>query len=254
MTGLDRQVASGDGAASERAFFDEFVATTGDFNPFTDRGWQVLARRFQEAIGPRQRLHLLDVGCGTGQSRRIYAAHVARYVGIDLSSQAIAMARSRLPQLEWHTADARALPFAPSSFDTVAFSSVLHHIPTFAGAVSEAYRVLRPGGMVFAFDPNLLNPAMALLRHPRSPLYLREGVSPNERPLYPMELRQAFRTAGFVTIRQRAQSGVTYRAVTPRSVNKLLGLFNAVDVMWERLGLGRILGTFILTWARKPLE
>jgi ubiquinone/menaquinone biosynthesis C-methylase UbiE len=203
-------------------------------------------------VRPREPLRLLDIGCGTGQSRQLYERHTSAYLGVDLSEQAIAVARARFPHSEWYVADARTLPFADASFDAIAFSSVLHHIPDFPAALREAGRVLRPGGALFAFDPNLLNPAMALFRHPRSPLYLPQGVSPDERPLLPRTLQRAFRTAQFVDVRQRCLSGIAYRAVAPRLLNAALTGFNIADQLWQWLGFGRYFGTFVITWARKP--
>jgi ubiquinone/menaquinone biosynthesis C-methylase UbiE len=236
----------------ERAYFDQLVGDRGDFNPFARRGWRTLSRRFERWIRPARSLEILDVGCGTGQSRQIYARYAKRYVGVDLSGEAVAVARARYPSSEWLTANACSLPFAAENFDVIAFSSVLHHIPDFSAALAEAMRVLRPGGRAFAFDPNLLHPAMALFRHPRSPLYLSAGVSPDERPLLPRVLRRAFRAAGFVRIRQRGQSDIPYRSVAPRILNAALGAYNACDWLWERVGLGRWFGTFIVTCGRKP--
>ena len=113
--------------------------------------------------------------------------------------------------------------------------------------------VLEPGGRVFAFDPNLLHPAMALFRWPKSPFYIAEGVSPNESPLLPGTLRRAFEAAGFADIRQRCLSGIAYREVAPRGINALLSVYNAADRVFEAVGLGRWFGTFVLTCGRKPL-
>src|SRR5262249_12950872 len=143
-------------------------------------------------------------------------------------------------------------PFAAGGFDVVAFSSVLHHMPDFPAALAEARRVLRPGGRAFAFDPNLLHPAMALFRHPRSPLYTAAGVSPAERPLAPRALRAAFQAAGFVRLRQRGQSDIPYRSVAPKLLNAAIGAYNACDRLWERVGLGRWFGTFVVTCGCKP--
>lgn len=238
-------------AAAEASFFDRLIADHGDFNPFTERGWLTISRRFREWAARPGKLTLLDVGCGTGKSRLIYERFVSRYVGIDLSTAAIRIARQRFPQQQWLIGDACELPFGAESFDVVAFSSILHHLVDLRPALLEANRVLKPGGTVFAFDPNLFHPAMALLRHPRSPLYLSDGVSPNERPLSPSYIRSHFFSAGFTLIRQRAQSDIPYRAVTPQWLSWCLSLYNAADWALEWIGLGRWFGSFVITAGSK---
>jgi SAM-dependent methyltransferase len=234
----------------EARHFDRLVLVEGDFNPFTDRGWATLAGRFA-TIAPAAPLRLLDVGCGTGQSRRVYADRLGSYVGADLSFGALAVARQRQPG-SWLNTDATRLPCRDASFDVVAFSSVLHHVPDRAAALDEAYRSLRRGGLVFAFDPNLLHPAMALFRHPSSPWYRAEGVSPDERPLLPRTLRDEFLRAGFVAVGQRCQSNIPYRSVAPSGFRRLLSIYNRLDWAWQKVGLGRWFGTFVLTWGRRP--
>jgi ubiquinone/menaquinone biosynthesis C-methylase UbiE len=235
----------------EARTFDRLVEEIGDFNPFTDRGWETLARRFAAAVPGASPLRLLDVGCGTGQSRRIYANRLGSYIGLDLSLAALRVARRRSGG-DWLQADALRLPLRAASFDLVAFSSVLHHVPDRRAALAEAVRVLRPGGWVFAFDPNLLHPAMLLFRHPRSPLYNPEGVSPDEQPLLPSTLRDDFAASGLTRLGQRCQSDIPYRAVAPRGFQGLLPLYNRADRLWEAIGFGRWLGTFVVTWGRRP--
>ena len=241
-----------DPRVSERQFFDTVVAEEGEIHSFAPAGWKVIERRFLRDIAPAGTESLLDVGCGTGESRQVYRSHIGTYLGLDLSGRAIERAAGRFPQDDWRVGDATALPFADASFDIVAFSSVLHHIDDMPKAVEEAVRVLKPGGKAFAFDPNVYHPAMALLRHPSSPLYLPQGVSPNEKPLRPVVLRRAFRAAGLDVTRQRAQSGIAYQDVAPRLVRLGLGAFNTADRVWQAVGLGRWFGTFVITCGRKP--
>jgi ubiquinone/menaquinone biosynthesis C-methylase UbiE len=231
-------------------YFDRLVGTIGDFNPFTDRGWRTLARRFGAVTGGRSGLRLLDVGCGTGHSRRIYAGQVGSYTGIDLSLGSLRVAQGQFAG-SWVQADAFRLPFVDGAFDVVAFSSVLHHLPERVPALREARRVLRDGGLVFAYDPNVRHPAMLLFRVPESPLYSPEGVSPTERPLAPRLLHREFGAAGLAQIGQRCQSDIGYRAAAPQTVGRLLPLFNKVDWLWEKTGIGRWLGTFVVTWGRR---
>jgi SAM-dependent methyltransferase len=237
-------------ADRQAEYFDRLVLEDGDFNPFADSGWATLARRFA-AVAPATGRRLLDVGCGTGQSRRIYAPFARGYFGIDVSLGALAVAGKRL-RGPWVQGDAERLPCADGSCDVVAFSSVLHHLPDPSSALAEARRVLCSGGLVFAFDPNLLHPAMALFRHPRSPLFRPEGVSPGERPLLPRTLRRELERAGFERVHQRCQSDIPYRSVAPGGFRRLLSLFNRLDWGWEKAGLGRWMGTFVITWAWRP--
>lgn len=246
---------SSSSAEREAAFFDELVAEEGAYEPFAAGAWRTLGARLAlllpEAVEP---LAVLEIGCGTGASETLYRPFARSYAGIDLSLTALAAARRAMPETRWLRADAAALPWRDAAFDLVAFSSVLHHMPDFSPALREAFRVLRPGGFAFAFDPNLLHPAMALLRHPRSPLYLSRGVSPNERPLMPSELREGFAGAGFVAIRQRGQAAIPYRELAVGPLNRLLPIYNAVDRAMELSGIGRWIGPFIVTFARRPGE
>ncbi|MBV8780106.1 MAG: class I SAM-dependent methyltransferase, partial [Phycisphaerae bacterium] len=227
----------------EQKYFDAYVGERGDFNPFTDRGWDVLRSGFEKLMseeGVREKsLDVLDVGCGTGQSLKLYQHRSASFVGVDLSVKAIALAKARFPNRHWIVGDATRLPFADASFDLVAFSSVLHHIPDFLPAAHEAFRLLRPGGTAFAYDPNLAHPAMALLRWPRSPFYTAAGVSPNEAPLLPRHLRRQFRKAGFLDLDQLCVAGLTYRTIAPPLLRPFLGIYNLLDRVMASIGFGR---------------
>ena len=247
----NRQCAGRSTRRIEASFFDRLIEKQGRFDPFSPQGWQTLESHFVACVR-QQDAELLDIGCGTGASRQIYRNHVRRYVGIDLCARAVRQARREHPDTSWMVADATSLPFAEACFDVVAFSSVLHHVPDFAVALEEAFRVLRPGGVVFSFDPNLWHPAMALLRHPQSPLYQSHGVSPNERPLTERQLRKAFLSAGFPAPCVEAHSGIGYRELPVRSLAPFVRWFNSVDLLVERVGLGRAFGTFLIGSARKP--
>jgi SAM-dependent methyltransferase len=232
-------------------YFDALVRHEGDFNPFTDRGWLTLAHRFDVVAPASRAMRVVDVGCGTGRSRQVYASRVGWYLGVDLSREAVSLARRRDAATSFLQADALHLPLRDASMEAVAFSSVLHHLDDRPRALVEAARVLGPGGLVFAFDPNLHHPAMLLFRHPSSPLYRTEGVSPGERPLAPATLRRDFAAAGFERIGQRCVSDIPYRHVAVGTLNALLPIYNRVDWLWEKSGLGRWFGSFVVTWGWK---
>ena len=240
-------------ARREAEVFDALVAAHGDFNPFTESGWSTLKVGFENLVGPGCGLRLLDLGCGTGQSAQLYLDRSRAYVGCDLSFSSLTIARRQQRAEHWINGDATRLPFADDSFDAVCFSSILHHLPAnYSDALREAVRVVRSGGFVFAFDPNVLHPAMALLRHPSSPFYDPQGVSPQERPLLPGRLRRQFRQAGLDRVRQRALAGIEYRSVALDAANRLLPAYHLADRLLAVSGLGRWFGAFALTVGRRP--
>ena len=104
-------------------------------------------------------LSALEVGCGVGDDAVRMAELVSpngRIVGIDASASMIEQAASRsdLPEdlVEFRQCDAKSLPFEDSVFDRCRTDRVLQHIPEPTLAISEMVRVLKPGGLIVAYD------------------------------------------------------------------------------------------------------
>jgi ubiquinone/menaquinone biosynthesis C-methylase UbiE len=55
------------------------------------------------------------------------------------------------------------LPFNDDSFDAAVLMDVIHHLETPAETLKEVVRVLKPGGLFIAFEPNNLNPMVTLV-------------------------------------------------------------------------------------------
>ena len=92
---------------------------------------------------------VLDVGCGTGGfSRAIADSTGARVTGLDLSEKFVEHARRQGGAVDWVLGEAEALPFPRGSFDRVLLSLVLLQLADPLAAVTEAFSVLRPGGLV----------------------------------------------------------------------------------------------------------
>ncbi|HWB31038.1 MAG TPA: metalloregulator ArsR/SmtB family transcription factor [Vicinamibacterales bacterium] len=96
-----------------------------------------------------------DLGCGTGVALGAIAPHVARVVGVDASDEMLASARARvrdLTNVELRRGSLESLPLADASLDAAVMMLVLHHLPAPAAALSEAARVLKPGGRLLIVD------------------------------------------------------------------------------------------------------
>lgn len=93
--------------------------------------------------------HVLDVACGTGVLTREAAEHVGAggfVAGLDLDSGMLSVARSLRPDLRWYEGRADRLPFPDASFDAVVSQFGLMFFPDRPGALTEMWRVLKPGG------------------------------------------------------------------------------------------------------------
>jgi ubiquinone/menaquinone biosynthesis C-methylase UbiE len=113
---------------------------------------------------------VLEVGCGIGTITELIAARpgVTHAVGVDPSPYLVEQARRRAPSLRFEVADGRSLPFDDRSLDGVVFCTTLCHIPGPELALAEAFRVLKPGGCLLAYDGDYATSTVAL--HPQDPL------------------------------------------------------------------------------------
>ena len=110
------------------------------------RTWEALARSALPLLQPGD---VLDVASGDGVLAELLAPHAHRYVCVDASPRVVAAARERLrpfANVEVREGDMHALPFAEASFDLVVLMHALTYATKPALAVTEAARVLRPGG------------------------------------------------------------------------------------------------------------
>lgn len=166
-----------------------------------------LLAELQAQVPPGGRV--LDVGCGQGFYLPLYARLGLSATGVEPDPIPRAEAAAKAAALGFGLLDAPAerLPFADASFDAVVLSEVLEHLPDPALALSEAARVLGPGGLLLVTVPHADYPlawdpvnwlAEALRLGP-----VRKGVfagiwANHERLYRPDALRDQIAAAGFV--------------------------------------------------------
>ncbi|MDP2082503.1 MAG: bifunctional demethylmenaquinone methyltransferase/2-methoxy-6-polyprenyl-1,4-benzoquinol methylase UbiE [Pseudotabrizicola sp.] len=111
-------------------------------------------------LAPRPGQRLLDVAGGTGDVafRFLNRAPGASAVVCDLTESMLIAGRQRAEadsmadRLGWVVGDAMALPFESNSFDVYTISFGIRNVTRVADALSEAYRVLRPGGRLMVLE------------------------------------------------------------------------------------------------------
>ena len=111
-------------------------------------------------IAPRAGQRLLDVAGGTGDIsfRFLKRAQGAEAVVLDMTESMLVEGRKRAEaealsaHLDWVTGDAMALPFEDNSFDVYTISFGIRNVTRIPDALSEAYRVLRPGGRLMVLE------------------------------------------------------------------------------------------------------
>src|SRR5208337_5030360 len=120
-------------------------------------------------IGLRGDEQIIDMGCGRGAVLLMAAGliHEGRAAGVDLwesvdqsgNAEPVTLKNAGLEgvaeRVELHTADMQQLPFPEKSFDVVLSSLAIHNIPSSSGrdrAITEAVRVLMPGGKLVIVD------------------------------------------------------------------------------------------------------
>ncbi|MEO7943508.1 MAG: class I SAM-dependent methyltransferase [Marmoricola sp.] len=128
---------------------------------------------------------LLELGAGSGAMADGTARTFPdlQLTVTDIDPAMVAAARKHLsarPNVRVERADVTDLPFADSSFEVVTSYLMLHHVVEWRRALSEASRVLRPGGVFVGYD--LAKTRLATLIHvaDRSPyrLIARHEIRP----------------------------------------------------------------------------
>jgi SAM-dependent methyltransferase len=244
---------------AERKFFAGYYAEQR-YNPI---GWRLRLRRDARILGaaaPGRRLgRVLSIGCGDGQFEFMLAPRAQSVLGVDISPEAIdvarrAQARTGASNVEFRCVSVVDLELT-ERFDTIVCVAFLHHLPAagLEGFLEFVASRLEPGGVLYTQDPSI----HGLLRHVGRVLLGRRYDtyhSPDERELDAGEVVAALRGAGFLSIALRYIDATLIPmcyAVT-RGPAPLFYLCAMVDRLWCASPLKRWASGFSIVARRPP--
>jgi ubiquinone/menaquinone biosynthesis C-methylase UbiE len=156
------------GEVTAGQIIDAFYRPTGRH----ERWGRARIERCLPLIDTRPGERILDLACGFGTFTYICARHGARVVGLDLSEICLRGAIDACSQFEvdgrhdFVMGDVMRLPFRDRSFDKLISIDGFEHFTweQKKGLVAEAHRVLKPGGKMIVYTPNVLAKALKVLR------------------------------------------------------------------------------------------
>lgn len=202
-------------------------------------GWQedvhgpVVQRLLAEGAG-----RVLDVGSGIGRFAGAVSGRM-QWLGVDRSPRQLADCPHR-PVIR---ADATRLPLADESFDAVALLWMLYHLDDPQLALSEARRVVRPGGLVAACASSRSNdPEIVPLGYPRTTFDAEEAEQIASEVFGPWHIEVERWDAPLVVLHDREEVAAYARShlLPPQTADEV-----QPPVTLTKRGC--------LVWARRPL-
>ena len=113
--------------------------------------------RLVEGAGLTGKERVIDIGCGAGHTAIALAPYAAEVIAVDITPEMLGVAsdlaaRKGLTNVTFERQDATKLPYPEGRFDVAASRVAAHHYHDVRAFISEAARVLKPGGRLMLVD------------------------------------------------------------------------------------------------------
>ena len=145
-----------DRAEAARRYFEAHAATWDSVRSLHVADAEI-ERAIADLLADQPLGALLDIGTGTGRMLELFAPRSESAIGIDRSSEMLRLARVKLDEAgicgaSLRQGDMYALPLADRSADSIILHQVLHYAQQPGAAITQAARVLSPGGQLLVID------------------------------------------------------------------------------------------------------
>lgn len=164
---------------------------------------------------------VLEIGCGAGQFIRgiKHDRPDLNCHGADISASAIALAQSTFDGVTYTVSSENGLPYETETFDAVVIFDVLEHVAHPKAFLAEVYRVINPGGLIYAFVP--CEGDSLSLWHVLDRLYLKKDLT----KLYAGHV-QYFSRSSLRTIFQEAGFSITKLRYSEHVLGQIIGVLS----------------------------
>jgi SAM-dependent methyltransferase len=208
---------------------------------------------------------ILDGGCGLGEWTVFLTDRGFEVVGVDISERTIARLQALFPGYQFAHGDIRATGLAPASFDAYFSWGAFEHFENGPGdCINEAYRLLKPGGLLWVTVP--FQNWRHLLRE-ASPRY-RWNEAYDLKPGYPWpmrfyqwrftraDLRQELEMRGFTVLELipiHRDQGLQRTLVWDFGLTQGTRRFRLAERLLRRVTPTRLVAHMLMAVCRKPL-
>lgn len=239
----------------EREHFDALANANGEiwWGSTTKGGIKRLERRariVKQKLGYYVNPKVLELGCGTGAFTRYILQELPRLdlTACDISLECIRIASKRYSHFKntkFLVKDVTAASLDLDSFDVIVCNSTLHHLPIMP-SLQRCFQVLKHGGSIVCFEPNMMNPQIAIEKNIRFIGKMLQNTR-NETAFFRWGLKKTLIEADFVNV-----NVTPFDFLHPIIPSKFIDVFSKIGEIAEVTPILKEFSGSLLITAVKP--
>ncbi|MBF0328685.1 MAG: methyltransferase [Nitrospirae bacterium] len=189
----------------EREHFNALACEKGEiwWGSTTKAGIKRLERRaklLKQNLTHLNNPKVFELGCGTGAFSRYILSELPSLdlTSCDISTECIRIASKRYSSYKnakFLVSDITMKPSSLGVFDVVIGNSILHHLPIRSSLIY-CMQILKPGGIIMFFEPNMMNPQIAIEKNIRFIGKILQNTE-NETAFFRWSLKKILQEVGF---------------------------------------------------------